>query len=107
TPVVGMGWTMLEDFLEADFVDRLAKGSPAFKFKLLRGALAPSRSTSNLLAGRPPWYRYSKNSESADFRAARHRVRASSEWKTEPRSDLSIHLISEGLLMDREGCTKC
>jgi hypothetical protein len=99
TPTVGMGWIVLEDFLEADFVDRIAKGSPALKFKIMRGALAPSHTMSNLLAGRLPWYRYSPHLEEVPVKGA--------PWQGEPRIDLGIHLLSLSLPMDREGCGGC
>ena len=58
TPVVGMGWIVMEDAIEREFVDRLAKGSPALKYKILRGSLAPSHTFANLFAGKTPWFRY-------------------------------------------------
>jgi hypothetical protein len=39
TPVIGTGWLILEDFLEANLVDKLAEREPDLKFKILRGAL--------------------------------------------------------------------
>ena len=58
TPVVGTGWIVMEDAIEREFVDRLAKGSPAMEYKILRATLAPSHTFANLLAGKSPWYRY-------------------------------------------------
>jgi hypothetical protein len=38
TPTVGMGWIVMEDVIETEFVDRIAKDSPALKYKILRSA---------------------------------------------------------------------
>ena len=58
TPTVGMGWIVLEDAIERELVDRLADGSPALKYKILRGSLAPSHTFANMFAGKKPWFRY-------------------------------------------------
>jgi hypothetical protein len=54
TPTVGTGWIVLEDVIEREVVDRLAKGSTALKYKLLRGSLAPSHTFANIFAGNTP-----------------------------------------------------
>jgi hypothetical protein len=108
TPVVGTGWLILEDFLEADLVDRLANGSPDLKFKILRGALAPSRSMSNFLAGKPPWYRPPESREAVRaFGSPLQSSLQTPKWKDDPRWSLGVQLATIHLPMDWEGCAGC
>jgi hypothetical protein len=108
TPLVGTGWIVLEDVIETEFVDRLAKDSHAAKFNILRGALAPSRTLANALAGKPPWYRYSnEKSFAAIFGGPLQAVNPQPAWKGEPRWNAGMHYISLSLPMDREGCPSC
>jgi hypothetical protein len=108
TPVIGTGWLILEDFLEADLVDKLANGSPDLKFKVLRGALAPSRTMSNFLAGRPPWYRPSEAREVvAAFGSPVQPSLITPAWKDDPRWSLGVQLATLNLPMDWEGCAGC
>jgi hypothetical protein len=60
TPVVGVGWIVLEDALESQLTDRWAPGQPddPLKFKLMRASLSPTHVMSNFVAGKVPWYRY-------------------------------------------------
>jgi hypothetical protein len=108
TPVIGTGWMILEDFLEADLVDKLANGSPDLKFKILRGALAPSRSMSNFLAGRPPWYRPSEAREVvAAFGSPVEPSLVTPAWKDDPRWSLGVEMATLNLPMDWESCAGC
>lgn len=108
TPTIGMGWIILEDFLEADLVDKLADGSPSLKYKILRGALAPSRSMSNFLAGKPPWYRAAASRDVvAAFGSEIEPVLEVPAWKDAPRWGLGLQLTSASLPMDGEGCPSC
>lgn len=108
TPVIGTGWLILEDFLEAELVDRLANGSPDLKFKILRGALAPSRSMSNFLAGRPPWYQASEQREVlAAFGSPVQPSKITPAWKDDPRWGLGVQLTTLNVPMDWEGCAGC
>jgi hypothetical protein len=108
TPTIGMGWTVLEDFLEVKVVDRLADGSDAAKFNILRGALTPSRSMSNMLAGKPPWYRYTGPREVVEaFGSPVRSVPDWPAWKDDPRWGLGVHLTSASFPMDWEGCKAC
>ena len=58
TPTVGMGWMMTEDMLDRHFIARFEQ-----KFQnraarmMMRSWLNPSRSMSNMLRGKWPWYR--------------------------------------------------
>ncbi len=58
TPVVGMGWMVGEDVLDKYVVRRLeARTNNHFTRILLRGVLNPTRSFANLMQGRVPWHR--------------------------------------------------
>jgi hypothetical protein len=114
TPTVGMGWIVLEDAIEAKIVDPLAGDSTALKWKILRGSLAPSRTMSNFLQGKLPWYRpwlY----ENATGRAGNLFVksektkgpREASSWRDQPRKAIGIHYVNLSLPMDWEDCYKC
>ena len=104
TPVIGTGWTVLEDFLDVRLVDKLAKGRPDLKYKILRGALNPSRTMSNFLAGKPPWYRYSaENSTIAAFGSPYEARRIRPEWMDDPRWSLGLQYTAVNLPMDWEG----
>jgi hypothetical protein len=108
TPVIGTGWLILEDFLEADLVDKLANGSPDLKFKILRGALTPSRTMSNFLAGRLPWYRANEPREVITaFGSPVQPSLITPAWKDDPRWSLGAQLTTLNLPMDWEGCAGC
>jgi hypothetical protein len=108
TPLVGAGWIILEDFIEADLVDKLADGSPALKYKILRGALSPSRTMANFLAGKPPWYRPAEASEVvAAFGRAVQPVLKTPAWMDDPRWSFGAHMTTITLPMDWEGCGGC
>lgn len=59
TPSIGMLWVFAEDFIDKDISDRIADhAAPNATYpKIIRGALNPSRTFTNLLRGRNPWYR--------------------------------------------------
>ncbi len=110
TPTVGMGWIVMENAIENELVDRLAKDSPALKYKLLRSALAPSRTMANAMAGKKPWYRYPAEDSvaaafGAPFRPAP--VTLVPEWKLQPRWSTGVHFVSVDLPMDTEKCHGC
>ena len=109
TPVVGMGWIVMEDAIETEIVDRLAKDSPASAYKILRASLAPSHTLANTLAGKKPWYRYPKeNSIAAAFGTAPIQpITLRPEWKDEPRWSTGVQFVSTSLPMDRENCAGC
>jgi len=114
TPTIGMGWIILEDAIEAKIVDPLAGDSTALKWKIVRGSLAPSRTMSNFLQGKLPWYRpwlY----ENATGRAGNLFVKSdkprdpneASSWRDQPRKAIGIHYVNLNLPMDWQGCYKC
>lgn len=103
TPVVGLGWAVLEDALDAKVVDRLAKGRHTPSYNLLRALLTPSRSVSNLLAFKYPWYRYRDYSLEQPVGP----VGEPPAWKNDPRWDLGVQFTGISLPMDREGCSHC
>jgi hypothetical protein len=107
TPVVGMGWIVMEDAIEREFVDRLAKGSPALKYKILRGSLAPSHTFANMFAGRPPWFRYTEEGSFTQTFGSPLHAPERPLWKNEPRYSLSAQFISMRLSLDRESCGNC
>jgi len=108
TPVIGTGWLVLEDFIEADIVDKVANGSPSLKFKILRGALAPSRTMANFLAGRPPWYRPGSSADVvAAFGSPLQRALTRPPWKDDPRWSLGVQLTLASFPMDWEACNGC
>ena len=108
TPVIGTGWMILEDFIEAEIVDKLANGSPSLKFKVLRGALAPSRTMSNFLAGRLPWYRPGNSADvAAAFGSPLQQALTRPAWKDDPRWGLGVQLTSASFPMDWEACNGC
>jgi hypothetical protein len=108
TPTIGMGWIVLEDFLEADLVDKLADGRDSAKFNILRGALSPSRSMSNMLAGKPPWHRPTGPREVVEaFGAPLRPVPEWPAWRDDPRWSLGVHLTSASFPLDWEGCNGC
>ena len=58
TPSVGLAWTIAEDWIDRDIVQRLeGKTSNRFIRVLLRGGLNPSRSFANIMGGNVPWHR--------------------------------------------------
>jgi hypothetical protein len=109
TPTIGTGWVLLEDFLDVKLVDRVAKGSHATKFKILRAAVSPARSMSNMLAGNLPWYRYPSTESNPPAMIAEAILPAKSQpsWQDEPRRFLDLHFTDLNLAVDRPGCDHC
>jgi hypothetical protein len=108
TPTVGIGWIVMEDAIEREIVDRIAKDSHAAKYKAMRSALAPSKTLANVLAGKYPWYRYpTEDSVAAAFGAPLRPIVVLPAWKDAPRWSTGMHFISVDLPMDRQGCNSC
>jgi hypothetical protein len=58
TPIVGTGWLIGEDLLDRYLIQRLeGKISNRMAQNVLRGALNPGRSFSNIIQGEMPWHR--------------------------------------------------
>ena len=107
TPVVGMGWIVLEDAIEREFVDRMAKDSPALKYKILRGSLAPSHTFANLFAGKKPWFRYPEEGSFTETFGAPLRSAERPLWKDDPRSSLGVQFISMSFPAESASCSNC
>jgi hypothetical protein len=106
TPTMGTGLLVLEDAIEREIVDRIAKDDPRFKFKAMRATLAPTHSMANMMAGRVPWYRYSESD--AGQPAFEPDVQRHSEpWRYENRWSLGVHYTNIDLPMDWPGCAAC
>jgi hypothetical protein len=107
TSTVGLGWIVMEDAIEREFVDRLAKDSHALKYKILRGSLAPSHTFANLFAGQKPWFRYSEDgSFSQSFGGPLHLAERPA-WKDEPRYSFGAQFISMNFPLESESCSNC
>ena len=107
TPLVGLGWIVLEDSIEAELIDRVVKDDdPAFKYKVLLAALSPSRSMANMLAGKYPWYRYNEQDEGNSVSALMP-TDQKHPWEEGLRRDVGIHYTNINLPMDWEGCNGC
>jgi hypothetical protein len=115
TPIIGTGWIILEDSIEREIVDRIAKDDPRFRYKLLRAGLGPSHAMANMLAGKYPWYRltvadetalnsskaYSRNSSPYDQNTHEGSEDVRNEW------GLGIGYTNVNLPRDWEGCSAC
>jgi hypothetical protein len=107
TPTIGTGWMLLEDAIEVNLVDRLAKGRHDLSFDLLRSALSPSHTLANVLAGKLPWYRYGDD-HPGGFLSSQLRPAVSRPlWKDEPRRGFGIQFTSMNFPVDREDCASC
>lgn len=107
TPTMGTGLVVLEDAIELNIVDRIAKNDPGFGFKVLRSALAPTHSMANMLAGRMPWFRFSENSFQPASTLEAAFEKRSQPWRYERRWDAGLHYTNIDLPMDWPGCSAC
>src|SRR5271170_3754166 len=107
TPVVGLGWIVMEDAIEREFVDRLANGSPALKYKMLRGSLAPSHTFANLFAGKTPWFRYAPESSFTQSFGGPLQAYERPAWKDESRFSLGAQFISMSFPSNSASCADC
>lgn len=68
TPVAGMGWVLGEDFLDKNLTRRLEGHTRnLFAIDATRCALNPIRSGANVLHGKRPWYRASRDAHEVYF----------------------------------------
>jgi hypothetical protein len=104
---VGIGWIVLEDAIEVELVDKAVPRHTA-KHNLLLAGLTPSRTLSNFLAGKHPWYRPSPVGESTvTFGPPLNPGTTGPEWKDDPRWSLGLQFTALNLPMDWEGCHAC
>jgi len=62
TPVGGLGWTLMEDLLDKHIARRVEGATPnRFVIDATRCALNPIRGGANILHGKRPWYRASRD----------------------------------------------
>ena len=107
TPVLGVGWIVLEDAIETNIVDKVATNH-SVTHNLLLASLTPSRTMANFFAGKHPWYRPAETeSTTATFGAPLKSVPPPPEWKNEPRWSLGLQFTALNLPMDWEGCSAC
>ncbi|MGA7412705.1 MAG: hypothetical protein WBW33_19660 [Bryobacteraceae bacterium] len=110
TPLVGTGWMLLEDAIEREFTDRVAKGSDAWKYRWIRYCLSPSHTLANVLAFHAPWYRYPQADEASLTAMNSAYVQSRSvrpAWKGEPRYYTGLQFSTMSLPQDRENCNSC
>jgi hypothetical protein len=109
TPVVGTGWTILEDSIEREIVDRIAKDDPRFRYKLIRAGLSPSHAMANMLAGKYPWYRVTDADEAAMNSSMAYAQTHLNEHLDEARDtwEIGIGYTNLNLPRDQGGCTNC
>ncbi len=108
TPVVGMGWIVLEDAIEVELVDKVVPDHRSITHNLLLAGLTPSRTMSNFLAGKHPWYRASAERESTiELGPSLSSIPKRADWKNDPRRSLGLQFTSLNLPMDWEGCQAC
>lgn len=97
----------MEDAIEREFVDRLAKNSNALKYKILRGSLALSHTFANLFAGKTPWFRYPEEGTFSETFGGPLRPAQRPAWKDEPRYGFGVQFIALNFPLDRESCSGC
>ena len=107
TPLIGFGWIVMEDAIERELVDRIAKDSPALKYKILRGSLAPSHTVANVFSGKTPWFRYPEEASFLQTYGAPLHPKELPLWKNEPRYNLGVQFIFMNFPLDSESCANC
>jgi hypothetical protein len=107
TPTMGTGLMVLEDAIEREIVDRIAKDDPRFRFKALRASLNPTQSMANMLAGRVPWFRFSDDALQPVSAFQPDFQKRTEPWKYEHRWSAGFHYSNLDLPMDWPGCTAC
>jgi hypothetical protein len=108
TPTIGTGWIVMEDAIETEFVDRVAKNPQGLFYGVLLGSLTPMRTMANLLAGRLPWYR-PRNSEStaSTFGAPIRPAALRPAWKDDPRWGIGLQFTELSLPVGWGTCSTC
>ncbi len=109
TPVVGMGWIVMEDAIETEFVDRVSKGDDRLGWKILRGSLSPTHVMANFVAGKTPWYRYRLDGPDGGSLFDWHQTGPKPKFSFEDakRWELGAHYTYLSLPVDTEACISC
>jgi hypothetical protein len=111
TPLVGMGWIILEDSIEAELIDRFAPNEPdeALKWKIMRAALSPGHVMANFVAGKVPWYRYRINGPDGGniLFGSRFKDRPKFTFEGVKRWDVGVHYTYLSLPVDTKTCISC
>jgi hypothetical protein len=74
TPLAGAAWSIGEDIVDRELVWRLEGRTNNKAALLAMSLLNPTRSAANLLRGRAPWFRDSRETRIADFALPFHNV---------------------------------
>ena len=115
TPTAGTLWMVAEDVLDKEISARLVERSPNALFpKIVRGALNPTRTFSNGLRGRLPWYRDWDYPATGDTGPAIHFDKAwenadgvldgTPEWQ---RFEFALHSTSFATTITTKHCQYC
>lgn len=111
TPLVGTGWIVLEDAIEAELTSRFAPNEPdeALKWKMMRAALSPSHVMANFVAGKVPWYRYRIYGPDGGniLFGDRFKDRPKFTFDGVQRWELGVHYTYLSLPVDTETCVSC
>lgn len=111
TPLVGTGWILLEDSIEAELTDRFAPNEPdeALKWKMMRAALSPGHVMANLVAGKVPWYRYRIYGPDGGniLFGSRFQGRPRFTFEGVKRWELGLHYTFLSLPVDTQTCISC
>lgn len=108
TPTIGTGWMVMEDTIETEIVDRVAKNPHGAFHDVLLGSLTPMRTMSNLLAGKLPWYRpYNSESTTSTFGAPIQPVASRPAWKADPCWGLGLQFSELSVPVGSGTCSTC
>jgi hypothetical protein len=108
TPTIGTGWRIMEDAIENEFVDKLAKNPQGAFHNVLLGSLTPMRTMANVLAGKLPWYRpYNSESTTSTVGVPIQPLASRPAWKDDPRWGLGLQFTELGLPVGSETCSTC
>jgi hypothetical protein len=111
TPLIGTGWILLEDSIEAELTDRFAPNEPdeALKWKMMRAALSPGHVMANFVAGKVPWYRYRiyGPDDGNILFGKRFQDRPKFTFEGVKRWEVGVHYTYLSLPVDTETCISC
>ena len=110
TPLVGTGWIVLEDSIEAELISHYAPDRPdePLGWKVMRSVLGPAHSMANLMAGKAPWYRYRINgADGARIFYGDYFKGPKFTWDGVDRWEIGGHYVHLNLPVDTETCSAC